>query len=106
MEFTRITTQISICPQIKTSDLSEIKQAGFKAIICNRPDGESVDQPRFSEIEEAAKKAKIEVRFVPVVSMQISEEEIKAFSEALKALPRPLLAYCRSGARSAALLSL
>lgn len=105
MEFNKITSKISVSPQITAPDMTEIKKAGFKAIICNRPDGEGADQPTFAEIEKAAKKAKIEVRYVPIVGGKVSDEDVEAFGEALNDLPRPLLAYCRSGTRSATLWS-
>jgi sulfide:quinone oxidoreductase len=41
--------------------------AGFRSIICNRPDGEGNDQPTFSEIEEAARAAGLEAYYMPVV---------------------------------------
>jgi sulfide:quinone oxidoreductase len=41
-----------------------------------------------------------------VVPGQLTEAEVKAFAAALDELPSEILAYCRSGARSANLWSL
>lgn len=106
MELNRITPEIFVSPQIKVFDMAEIKDAGFKAIICNRPDGEAPDQPTFTEIHEAAQKLEIEIRYVPVVAGKICAEDINVFGEALNSLPRPLLAYCKSGKRSVTLWSI
>lgn len=33
--------------------MAAIRDAGFRAILCNRPDGEGHDQPNFDAIEAA-----------------------------------------------------
>lgn len=86
--------------------MEEIKQAGFRAIICNRPDGEGADQPSFEEIEKAAQKAGLDIAYVPIASGIVTDENVAEFGAALSNLPRPLLGYCRSGTRSATLWSL
>ena len=105
MELKKITNKTWVSPQIAPEDMNAIKAAGIRAIICNRPDGEGADQPTFEEIEAAAKSAGIEALYVPVQSGMVRDEDVAAFSAALKELPRPVLAYCRSGTRSATLWS-
>jgi sulfide:quinone oxidoreductase len=105
MDLKKITDKVSVSPQITAKDMEAIKAAGFRAIICNRPDGEGADQPSFEEIETAARTAGIEARYVPVTSGMVKDEDVSAFSAALKDLQRPVLAYCRTGTRSATLWS-
>ena len=105
MDLKKITDKTSVSPQITPQDVAAIKEAGFRAIICNRPDGEGADQPSFEEIEKAAKKAGIEAAYVPITSGMVRDEDVAAFGAALKDLPRPVLAYCRTGTRSATLWS-
>lgn len=105
MKINKITDKVSASPQVLANDVAAIKAAGFKAIICNRPDGEGPDQPTFAEIEKAAQEAGIQARYVPVVAGTIGDEDVAAFAEALKDLPRPVLSYCRTGTRSAMLWS-
>ncbi|WP_114962935.1 bifunctional protein tyrosine phosphatase family protein/NAD(P)/FAD-dependent oxidoreductase [Tritonibacter mobilis] len=106
MELREISSKITVSPQVTKKDVAEIKTKGFRAIICNRPDGEGADQPSFEEINAAAKLAGIEARYLPVQSGMVTDEDVAAFRDALEELPRPLLAYCRSGTRSATLWSL
>ena len=106
MEIKRITDKVSVAPQIFVKDIADIKKSGFRAIICNRPDGEGADQPSYAEIEKAAKKAGLEIAYVPVQPGIVTDENVKDFDTALKTLPRPLLGYCRTGTRSATLWSL
>ena len=105
MDLKKITEKTAVSPQITPKDMSAIKEAGFRAIICNRPDGEGVDQPSFEEIEAAAKKVGLEAAYVPVTSGKVRDEDVESFGAALKDLPRPVLAYCRTGTRSATLWS-
>lgn len=106
MDLKKITEKTAVSPQITPQDMAAIKEAGFRAIICNRPDGEGVDQPSFEEIEAAAKKIGLAAAYVPVTSGKVRDEDVESFGAALKDLPRPVLAYCRTGTRSATLWSL
>ena len=56
MEIKRITDKVSVSPQITAADVADIKKAGFRAIICNRPDGEGADQPSFEELRRPRRK--------------------------------------------------
>ncbi|EPX79549.1 bifunctional protein tyrosine phosphatase family protein/NAD(P)/FAD-dependent oxidoreductase [Salipiger mucosus] len=106
MEFRTITEDIAVSPQIAAGDIPAIAAAGYRAIICNRPDGEGADQPNVEEIEAAARAEGLELRYLPVVSGKVADEDATAFGRALRELPGPVLAYCRTGTRSATLWSL
>ncbi|MBU2983657.1 TIGR01244 family phosphatase [Lentibacter algarum] len=106
MEIKKITDKVSVSPQIAAADMADIKKAGFRAIICNRPDGEGADQPSFEEIEKAAKKAGLTAVYLPIAAGMVTDENVEEFGAILKELPRPVLGYCRSGTRSATLWSL
>ncbi|WP_052245212.1 TIGR01244 family sulfur transferase [Halocynthiibacter namhaensis] len=106
MNLRQVSDTLSVCPQLTSSDIAGVVDAGFKSIVCNRPDGEEGAQPMYGEIELAAKHAGLEIRYVPVTAGAISEDNVSEFSQALKELPTPILAYCRSGARCAMLWSL
>lgn len=106
MDIRPITKQLAVSPQILASDIAYIANIGFRSIICNRPDGESQDQPGFSEIETAARKAGLEVRYLPVVAGQMKPGDPADFAAALEEMPGPVLAYCRTGTRSATLWAL
>jgi len=99
MDLRRISDSFSVSPQIAPSDVLAIKEAGFRAIMCNRPDGEDAGQPGTAAIEEAAKEAGLEFRAVPILSGPLDEADVAAFKSALAELPQPVLAYCRSGTR-------
>ncbi len=106
MDIKPISTRLSVGPQIAIGDLQALADQGYRSIICNRPDGEGADQPTFEEIEAAARPLGLEARYLPVESGRVSDEDAEAFKAALRELPGPILAYCRSGTRSATLWSL
>jgi sulfide:quinone oxidoreductase len=106
MDIKTINDTISVSAQISAGDVSAIAAAGFRSILCNRPDGEGSDQPDFAEIEAAARAAGLETLFQPVVSGNVTDQDSADFRAAIAALPKPVFAYCRSGTRCAVLWSL
>ena len=106
MDARKITDSLSVAPQLTAPDVAKAARAGFRAIICNRPDGEGADQPAFDEIEAEAKKHGLQTAYLPVVSGNLQDADVRDFGTALTALPGPVLAYCRSGTRSATLWAL
>jgi uncharacterized protein (TIGR01244 family) len=96
-----VTQDICVAPQLTPAAMAEAAAAGFRSVVNNRPDFEhGPDQPTNAEIEAAARAAGLEYRHLPVAGGYQSPEEIAQFADMLKALPRPLLAFCRSGGRS------
>lgn len=106
MDIRRLAPALSVSEQILPSQLAELKAAGFRAIICNRPDGEGSDQPLFAEIKRAADTVGIEAHYLPAESGKVTDEQGAAFGKLLETLPKPVLAYCRSGMRSTTMWAL
>jgi sulfide:quinone oxidoreductase len=106
MEFKNINPKLGVSGQIEPHDMAAIVAAGFKSIICNRPDGESAEQPNFAGIEASAKAAGLAAAYLPVTTSTLNAENGAAFGALLAHLPKPILAYCRSGARSTSLAEL
>ena len=102
----QINAVISVAEQVTAEDIAELSRAGFRALICNRPDGEGADQPSFAEIAAAAKAAGMEAAYLPVQSGVVSDADALQFAALMDRLPKPVLAFCRSGTRSATLWAL
>ncbi|WP_373947094.1 TIGR01244 family sulfur transferase [Paracoccus marcusii] len=101
-----LSPQFAVSPQITPADIPALKAQGYRAIIANRPDGEGADQPTFAEIEAAAHDAGMQARYIPISGGMVGDDDVAAFRAALRDMPGPVLAYCRSGTRSATLWSL
>lgn len=106
MEIKSLTTDLSVSGQIMPNDMQAIKDAGFKSIICNRPDGEGADQPTCEEIAKAASKLGIQMGYLPIIAGKVTDDDATAFDKLLSEQPGPILAYCRTGTRSTTLWSL
>lgn len=103
MDIRQINDEYSVTGQILPADLDEIKAMGFKSIVCNRPDEEEPGQPSFAEIAARAKELGLDIAHVPVGRMGVDAEAVKGMVDALDEFQRPMLGYCRSGARSTAI---
>lgn len=102
-----LTPDVCVAAQLTPEAMAEAAAMGFRSVINNRPDFEGgPDQPTSAVIEAAAKAAGLEYRHLPVAGNYQSPEEIEAFADLLAELPRPLLAFCRSGGRSSRLFML
>jgi uncharacterized protein (TIGR01244 family) len=99
-----IAADVCVAPQLTPTAMSEAARLGFRSVVNNRPDFEhGPDQPSSAEMASAAAAAGIEYRHLPVDGGYQSPDEIAAMAALLQELPRPLLMFCRSGARSARL---
>ena len=102
-----IANDVCVAPQLEPAAMAEAARMGFKAVVNNRPDFEhGPDQPTSADIESAALAAGLQYRHLPVSGAYQSPEEAAAMAQLLAELPRPLLMFCRSGARSTKLYEL
>ncbi|MFX1738608.1 TIGR01244 family sulfur transferase [Paraburkholderia sp. A1RI_3L] len=106
MDIKKLSDAVAVSPQVHVADLPALRAAGYRTVICNRPDGEGADQPTFVEIESAARKEGIAAYYLPVESGKVNDREAAQFGNLLQTVPGPVLAYCRSGMRSASLWAL
>ena len=100
MEIKRLDDKLSVSAQIQAGDVADIARQGFRAIVCNRPDGEGNDQPLFEEIRRAAEAHDLAVRYLPLESGKVRDEDAREFQREMEDLPKPVLAFCRTGTRS------
>jgi uncharacterized protein (TIGR01244 family) len=88
--------------QITPDEVARLaEQHGITMIVNNRPDGEEPGQPLGADIEAAAQAAGISYRNVPILR-GIGPADVEAMQAAIaEAGGGRLLAFCRSGNRSA-----
>ncbi len=102
----KIDDHVSVAPQISADEVAAIAKAGYAEIVNNRPDDEEAGQPSGAEIAAAAEAAGIAYRAIPVTHAGFSGNQVEAMASALTAAAGPVLAFCRSGTRSAHLWAL
>lgn len=106
MDLKRINEHVSVSGQIQPGDIAALKEAGFTAIINNRPDDESPDQPASAEIEAAAKAAGLDYYAIPLGREGVSPDMVEKTKSVLEGSAGPVFAFCRSGTRSTTLWAL
>lgn len=106
MDIRKFAPDFSVSPQVKPQDIGLAASRGFRSIFINRPDGEADDQPSREAIVEAAQAYGLDVRYLPVVPGKVTDADIAAFRAAMMEAPAPVLAFCRTGTRSATLWAL
>lgn len=102
MAITKIDEHFSQSPQIRPDEIRQIAEAGYKTIVCARPDDENPGQPSFAEIAEVAARFGLKAVHIPV-SGPLTEGQIIQFAEVKAEAEGPILGYCRAGGRAGAL---
>ena len=102
----RLTPFFAVAAQLQPADMGALAAAGFRSVINNRPDNESEGQPSSEAMRTAALASGLDYHYLPVVSGQISDADVSAFSQLLNQVRGPVLAFCRTGTRSSSLWAL
>ena len=96
-----IAADVCVAPQLEPRAMADLAALGFKSVVNNRPDfEEGPQQPTSEQMRAAAEAAGLAYAWLPVQPAYQSPEEIARMAALLESLPRPLVAFCRSGTRS------
>ncbi len=102
MTINKIDDKFAQSPQIQPDELRLIAEAGYKGLVCARPDDEDPGQPSFADIAEVAERFGLKAFHIPV-SGPVTEGQLIRFEQALAETDGPILGYCRSGGRAGSL---
>jgi TIGR01244 family protein len=105
MRIKRLNGMFTVATQVDLNKIRKIAEAGYKTIVCNRPDGEGADQPGFREVAQIARDLGLRTVYIPIALSGATAEDHAAFARVIEDMPKPILAYCRSGTRSTTLWS-
>lgn len=98
--------QVHVLPRpFGLADVTSAKEAGFRTLINNRPDGEDPAQPAGDEVAAVARAEGLAYAHVPMPPLWPDETAIAAMREGL-GRGGPVLIFCRSGTRSTLLWAL
>ena len=95
-----VSETFAVSPQLEPSDMRGLADAGFRTVICNRPDSEEPSQPSVAAIREAAEAAGLAFHHIPVSGGEFPPVAIKAFAKVREEADGKVLAFCRTGTRS------
>lgn len=91
--------KVTVSAQVQPGDMAGLAAEGYRAVICNRPDGEEPGQPNWDEVKAAAEAQGMSTYFIPMTSRDCDLEDAEAFAQAMAETDGKVFAYCRSGAR-------
>jgi len=100
MRVFELAPQVYVSGQLFEHDIRLMAKQGVRSIMNNRPDGESMGQPLSADLEKIAVELGMTYLNLPIDPRVINKQEVEAFAKACDELERPLLIFCRSGARS------
>ena len=102
----QLSDRVMVSGQVQPHEIAGLAAQGVTVLVNNRPDGEEPSQPLAGEIEDAARAAGINYHFVPIIR-GIGPADVEEMQKALRESEAgKLLAFCRSGTRSAMALAL
>lgn len=97
----QVTNGVYVSGQITPQQVEALAKEGCTTIICNRPDNEDWGQPDSADIKAEAEKHGVAFHYIPVGHRGVTRDTVDAMRKALAEADGLVVAYCRSGARSA-----
>ncbi len=91
--------QVTVAPQIRLADVADIAAAGYRVVMCNRPDAEDPGQPDWETIAAACRAQGLATHYVPQAGRDTTAYAVTRFAEVLSGAEGRVFAYCRSGTR-------
>ena len=106
MQINNVSGLYNVSPQISVTDLEFLSENGFGKIICNRPDFEVPPSFQSNVIKKVATEIGLSFEYHPLTFENMNAENIEKQMAFIKESERPVLAYCTSGTRCAAIWAL
>ncbi|MFD1008004.1 MULTISPECIES: TIGR01244 family sulfur transferase [Oceanisphaera] len=106
MEIKAVTAAFSVAAQVTSDDLLTLKAAGFRTVVCNRPDNEAPEQPSAASLAAQAQSLGMSWHWLPITPGLFTKDNISEFEQLLASANEPVLAFCRTGTRSISLWAL
>jgi len=89
----------AVAPQLAPEQMAALAASGIRSVVNNRLEQEA-GQPPETQLRAAAAASNLAYERLPVDPGHITLEDVARFAELIERLPRPIVAFCRSGSRS------
>lgn len=106
MDIRPLTEQYAVSPQVTPGDAAEIAAAGYRVVICNRPDAENPPEHQMDAVREAVEAAGMAFVANPFSGPTMGMAHVEAQGTAIAGAAGPVFAYCASGNRSSIMWAL
>jgi uncharacterized protein (TIGR01244 family) len=101
MDIRKLNDRLSLSPQIAPEQAAEIAAAGFRTVICNRPDAENPPELHAARLRDALESAGLAFIELPFDGSTMTPQLINDLRQHIAEADGPVLAYCRTGTRCA-----
>ena len=95
-----MTDNLTIYKQIYPSQCVKIVELGYRSVLNIRPDAETETQPNSVDFARATAKANLSYHHLPFDEERLSRATVEQFSDFYRAMPKPILMFCGTGARA------
>ena len=92
--------QVYVSGQVYETDLKLVTDQAVRSIVNNRPDDETVGQPKSADLQKAAEALGMTFVHFPLESRSISKETAAEFAKVCDTLERPVLVFSATGLRA------
>ena len=97
-----ITPTFAVAPALSEADLARVAELGYRTVINNRPDAEERGQPASAALEVEAARHGLAYFHIPTRKTEtFTDPVVEPTVAALRSAHGPILAFCKSGLRSA-----
>ena len=96
-----LTDTVSVMGQVFPEEIAALKAEGFTTVMCNRPDHEDPGQPTMDELAAACEEHGLRFVRYPLTMMNFPGDNVVGMAEEFEPENGKVLAYCRTGTRSA-----
>ena len=96
-----LTEKVSVMGQVSPEQIAALKAEGFTTVMCNRPDHEDPGQPTMDELAGACDEYGLRFVRYPLTMMNFPGDDVAGMAEEFEPETGKVLAYCRTGTRSA-----
>lgn len=96
-----LTDTVSVMGQVFPEEVATLKSEGFTTVMCNRPDHEDPGQPTMDELAAACEEHGLRFVRYPLTMMNFPGDDVAGMAEEFEPENGKVLAYCRTGTRSA-----
>lgn len=95
----QLTPRYHVSPQIAPEDVPALAAAGYKAVICNRPDAEVPAELQSAALRKAVETQGLRFDVLELTHQTMTPENVARQKALIEASDGPVLAYCASGTR-------
>ena len=99
MDIRELSPAYAVSPQLDPEDATAIAAAGYRVVLCNRPEMEVPPSHQAAAIQAAVEAAGMRFVFNPFSHQALTQDILDLQAETIAAEDGPVLAYCASGTR-------